>query len=72
MGPMVAKADLLFKALADGIIKGDPRALARELVKLTPVLNVNKAVRDDAIERLTDFFKENTFMDNIPGGRRRP
>ena len=72
MGPMVAKADLLFKALADGIIKGDPRALARELVKLTPVLNVNKKVRDNAIKELTEFFTENTFMDNIPGGRRRP
>ena len=69
MGPSVAKADLLFKALADGLIKGDPRALARELVKLTPVLNVNKAVRDDRIKQLTDFFKENTFMDNVPGRR---
>ena len=69
MGPSVAKADLLFKAISDGLFKGDPRGLARELVKITPILNVNKKERDAAIKRLTEFFKENTFMDNVKGNR---
>jgi len=64
MGPTVAKGEALFKAFfAEGLVKQKPKALARELVKLTPALNVNKEIRDEAIKTLENFLKENTFMD---------
>ena len=64
MGPTVAKGDALFKALfAEGLAKQNPKSLARELVKITPALNVNKEIRDDAIIVLEEFLRENTFMD---------
>ena len=64
MGPTVAKGDALFKALfSEGIFKQNPKSLARELVKLTPALNVNKEIREEAIKMLEKFLRENTFMD---------
>ena len=64
MGPTVSKGDALWGALfTEGIAKQNPKSLAREIVKLTPVLNVNKQMRDDAIIVLEEFLRENTFMD---------
>ena len=65
LGPAVAKGDaLIAKALiGQGIIKQNPKGLARELVKMTPVLNVNTEIREEAIKVLEKFLRENTFMD---------
>ena len=65
LGPSVAKGDaLIAKALiGQGIIKQNPKGLARELVKMTPVLNVNTEIREEAIKVLEKFLRENTFMD---------
>jgi hypothetical protein len=69
MGPTFTKSEALYKAFAQGILKGNPKSLARELVKMTPALNVNKEVREEAIKELTKFFVENTLMDNVKGRR---
>ena len=63
MGPTWTKSEAIFKVFGEGIYKQNGNGLARELVKLTPVLNVNKSVRDEAIKTLQDFISENTFMD---------
>ena len=70
MGPTVAKSEALYKALSRAVLKHDGNALARELVKLTPVLNVNRETREDAIKVLQEFFRKNTFMDEGKGGWR--
>jgi len=63
MGPAAAKTEVLWKALGESIFKQNGNSLARELVKITPVLNINKSIRDEAVKNLQEFLKENTFMD---------
>ena len=61
----------MYKALAQGFLKRNPKALARELVKITPVLNVNKEEREKSIKELEKFLIENTFMDKTGSKLRR-
>lgn len=71
MGPTFTKSEALYKAFAQGLLKGNPKALARELVKMTPILNVNKKERDRNIKELEKFLIENTFMDKTGSKLRR-
>ena len=70
MGPTFTKGDAIFKALGEGIFKHNGNGLAREFVKMTPILNINKPVRDEAIRTLQDFIRDNTFMDEGKAGWR--